>query len=115
VNRTRDRYNERAVEQQIIQDVKQALNSINLANATIETAIRARDLARKNEQAEQQKYELGAITAFEMLDSQTQLASSESALLNAYIGYQQAWISYERATWTLLDGLGTVVEAPKVS
>jgi outer membrane protein TolC len=58
VNRTRDRYNERAVEQQIIQDVKQALNSINLANATIETAIRARDLARKNVQAEQQKYEL---------------------------------------------------------
>jgi outer membrane protein TolC len=115
VNRTRDRYNERAVEQQVIQDVKQALNSINLANATIETAIRARDLARKNVQAEQQKYELGTITAFEMLDSQTQLASSESALLNAYIGYQQAWISYERATWTLLDGLGMVIEAPKVS
>jgi outer membrane protein TolC len=115
VNRTRDRYNERAVEQQIIQDVKQALNSINLANATIETAIRARDLARKNEQAEQQKYELGAITAFEMLDSQTQLASSESALLNAYIGYQQAWISYERATWDASKWPGHGCRGPKVS
>jgi len=113
VSRARDRYNERAVEQQVIQDVKQALNSINLANATIETAIRARDLAQKNVQAEQQKYELGTITAFEMLDSQSQLASSESALLNAYIGYQQAWVSYERATWTLLDGLGMVLEKPK--
>ena len=114
VSRARDRYNERAVEQQVIQDVKQALNSLNLANATIETAIRARDLAQKNVQAEQQKYELGTITAFEMLDSQSQLASSESALLNAYIGYQQALISYERATWTLLDGLGMVLETPKV-
>jgi outer membrane protein len=110
VSRARDRYNERAVEQQIIQDVKQALNSLNLANATIETAIRARDLAQKNVQAEQQKYELGTITAFEMLDSQSQLASSESALLNAYIGYQQALISYQRATWTLLDGLGMVLD-----
>ncbi len=112
VNRARDRYNERAVEQQIIQDVKQALNSIHLANATIETAIRARDLAQKNVQAEQQKYELGTITAFEMLDSQSQLASSESALLNAYIGYQQAWISYQRATWTLLDGMGMALDKP---
>jgi outer membrane protein TolC len=74
----------------------------------------ARDLAKKNVDAEQQKYELGTITAFEVLDSQTRLSTSESALLNAYVGYQQAFISYQRATWTLLDGLGMVLEIPKV-
>ncbi|HEY7211054.1 MAG TPA: hypothetical protein VH477_12330 [Bryobacteraceae bacterium] len=41
----------------------------------VEAAVRARDLARKNVAAEQQKYELGTITAFEVLDSQTRLAS----------------------------------------
>jgi outer membrane protein TolC len=85
-----------------------------LADASIEAAVRARDLARKNVAAEQQKYELGTITAFEVLDSQTRLATSESALLQAYVTYQQAYIDYERATWSLLDGLGIVVETPVV-
>jgi outer membrane protein len=114
VNKARDRYSERQVQQQIIQDVRQALNSIELANATIEAAVTARDLAAKNVDAEQQKYELGTITAFELLDSQTRLASAESALLNSYVAYQQAFIGYQAATWTLLDGLGMVLESPKV-
>ena len=115
VNRTRDRYFERQTEQQIAQDVKQAITSIDLANASIESAKLARDLAQKNVEAEQQKYELGTITAFEVLDSQSRLATAESSLLNAYVGYQQAFVSYRRATWTLLDGLGMVVETPKVN
>ena len=51
----------------------------------IEAAVLARDLAQKNVDAEQQKYELGSITAFEVLDSQTRLASAESAVLNAHV------------------------------
>jgi outer membrane protein TolC len=113
VNRTRDLYTKRQVEQQIISDVRQAIDAIDLAHASIEAAISARDLARQNVAAEQQKYELGTITAFELLDSQTRLASSESALLNAYVTYQQAYIDYQRATWTMLDGLGMVIESPK--
>jgi outer membrane protein TolC len=65
-------------------------------------------------EAEQQKYELGSITAFEVLDSQTRLSSAESALLNAHVGYQQAYINYQRSTAVLLDGLGMVIETPKV-
>jgi outer membrane protein len=114
VSKTRDQYNERLIQQQIIQDVRLTLNSIDLANATIEAATLARDLAKKNVEAEQQKYELGTITAFEVLDSQTRLSTSESSLLNAFVGYQQAFVSYQRATWTLLDGLGMVLETPKV-
>ncbi len=112
VSRVRDQYAQRQTQQQIIFDVRQALNSIELAGASIEAATRARDLAEKNVAAEQQKYELGTITAFEVLDSQTRLASSESALLGVYVAYQQAYIDYERATWSLLDGLGMVVETP---
>ncbi|HVV45339.1 MAG TPA: TolC family protein [Bryobacteraceae bacterium] len=114
VNKARDQYNERLVREQIIEDVRRALNSIELANATVDAAITARDLSQKNVDAEQQKYELGTITAFELLDSQSQLASSQSALLNADVGYQLAWIAYQRATWTLLDGLGMVLETPTI-
>jgi hypothetical protein len=32
----------------------------------------------------------------------------ESALLNAYVTYQEAYINYQRATWSLLDGLGII-------
>jgi outer membrane protein TolC len=114
VSKARDQYQIRQTEQQIILDVRQAINSIELADASIGVAVRTRDLAQKNAKAEQQKYELGTITAFEVLDSQTRLASSESALLNAYVTYQEAYINYQRATWSLLDGLGMVVETPKV-
>jgi outer membrane protein len=115
VSKTRDRYTERQVQQQIVQDVRQALTSIDLANASIQSATLARDLAQKNVEAEQQKYELGTITAFEVLDSQTRLATAESSLLNAFVGYQEAYVSYQRATWTLLDGLGMVLDTPKVN
>jgi outer membrane protein TolC len=115
IQKTRDQYNERQVQEQIVEDVRRALNSIELANATVDAAVTARDLAQKNVDAEQQKYELGTITAFELLDSQTQLATSQSALLSAHVGYQQAYIAYQRATWTLLDGLGMVLETPKAN
>lgn len=53
------------------------------------------------------------MTSFELLDSQSRLASAESALSNAYVTYQEAAINYQRATWTLLDSLGMVIEMPK--
>jgi outer membrane protein TolC len=57
---------------------------------------------------------LGLTTAFEFLESQTTLATTENALLGAYVTFQQAYVSYQQATWTLLDGLGVVVEKPQV-
>jgi outer membrane protein TolC len=114
VNRTRDLYTQRQIQQQITLDVRQAITSIELAKNSIEAARKARDLALKNVEAEQQRYELGGSTAFEVLDSQNRLANAENALLNAFVGYQEAYVSYERSTWSLLDGLGMVLETPKV-
>ena len=102
------------MQEQITLDVRQAINGIELANASIENATKARDLAQKNVEAEQQKYVLGSITAFELLDSQSRLASTESALLASYVSYQEAYVNYQRATWTLLDSLGFVLERSKI-
>lgn len=113
VNRARDRYRQRQTQEQITLDVRQAIHLIDLADATILAGVRARDLARQNVDAEQQKYQLGSITAFELLDSQSRLADAESALVAAYVNYQEAYISYERATQTLLTSFGMLVDIPK--
>ncbi len=114
VSRARDRYTERQLQQQVIQDVKLATSEIQSSAAQIEAAKTARDLAQKNVEAEQQKYELGGVTAFEVLDAQARLATVESSLLDAYVGYRKTLISYQRAVWTLLDGMGIIVETPQV-
>ena len=103
VNKARDRYTERQLKQTVIQQVKQSIDSLDLSKAAIEAGVNARDLALKNVQAEQQKYELGGTTVFELLQAQTQLAQVENSLVNAYVGYQIAYVEYQRATWTLFD------------
>ena len=114
VNRARDQYTRRQTEQQVIQEVKRAISELDMANAQIEAARIARDLAQKNVEAQQQRYEIGGITPFELLDAQTRLASVEGSLVSAYANYQKSLVAYKRATWTLLDGLGVIVETPKV-
>ena len=101
VNRTRDRYNARQIEQQIVLQVKTANNEVELAREAIKAAVTARDLAKQNVDAEQQKYELGTITVFELLDAQNRLATAESSLVNAHVNHQRAVVLYQRATWTL--------------
>lgn len=115
VGRARDRYRQRQAHEQITLDVRQAIHSLELAEATIQAAQRARDLAGRNVEAEQQKYQLGSITAFELLDSQSRQANAESALVTAFVGYQQAFLDYEHATASLLDGFGMIVEKPVVN
>lgn len=114
VNKARDQYQQRQLEQQIIQEVKSATNQLEMATAQIEASRVARDLAQKNVEAQQQKYEIGGITAFELLDAQNRLATIEGALVAAHAGYQRSVIAYQRAIWTLLDGLGIIVETPNV-
>ncbi len=114
VNRARDRYNTRQMEQQVILDVKTATSSLELAQASVDAAKSSQDLARQNVDAEQEKYQLGTVTAFELLTAQTQLATSESSVVNAYVNYQKAVVAYRRAVWTILDDFGVVVDSPKV-
>jgi outer membrane protein len=113
VGRARDRYQERQLQQQVIQEVKRSTNQLEMANAQIEAARTARDLAAKNVDAQQQRYEIGGITPFELLDAQNRLASIEGSLVSAYTNYQKALIAYKRATWTLLDGFASLVAPAK--
>ena len=112
VNRVRDKYSLRQIEQQIIADVLLASSQLELAQASVEAARLSRDLAQQNVDAEQQKYQLGTVTAFELLTAQSQAANAESGVVNAYVNYQKAIVSYRRAVWTILDDNGVVVDSP---
>jgi outer membrane protein TolC len=85
---------------------------LDLALASVEAAKLSRDLAQQNVDAEQQKYQLGTVTAFELLTAQSQLASAESSVVNAYVNYQKAIVAYRRAVWTIFDDYGVIVDSP---
>lgn len=112
VSRAKNRYLQRQTQEQITLEVRQAVHRIELADATIKAAIRARDLLRRNADAEQQRYQLGDIQPFELLTSQNDLANGESALNSAYVNYQEAYIDYQRATQTLLTTYGMILKTP---
>ncbi len=113
VSRARDNYTIRQIQQQIILEVKTAVNELELAREAVKAALSARDLAQQNADAEQQKYELGTITAFELLGAQTGLATVQSSVVDANISYQKALISYGRATWAApYGGLEALVKIP---
>ncbi len=114
VNRVRDRYSQRQIDQQVILDVETASRQLDLAQASMEAAKTSRDLSQQNVDAEQMKYQLGTVTAFELLTAQSQLATTENSLVNAYVDYQKAVVAYRRAIWTTLDDLGFVLESPAV-
>ncbi|HEY7839598.1 MAG TPA: TolC family protein [Terriglobales bacterium] len=110
ISQTSDAYQQRTEEQQIRQEVLLADTRLRMAVEVVRSAGTARDLAQKNVDAEQQKYTLGSITVFELLQAQVQLSNAQLTLLNAYTSYQEAEIAYERATWTLFSKLGVRVE-----
>jgi outer membrane protein TolC len=114
VNRVRDRYSQRQIDQQVILDVETANRQLELAQVSVEAAKASRDLSQQNVDAEQMKYELGTVTAFELLTAQSQLATAENSLVNAYVDYQKAVVAYRRAIWTTLDDLGFVLQSPRV-
>jgi outer membrane protein len=102
VNKRRTLYTLRQREQQVTIDVKHAADQLQQAQLSVAAAKLARDLAQKNLEAEQRKYELGAETIFFVLDAQTQLSASEQSLVQSQIDYHRAVAQLDRATGQLL-------------
>ncbi|HEV8384294.1 MAG TPA: TolC family protein [Candidatus Acidoferrales bacterium] len=102
-SKRRDLYSLRSREQAITLEVRNAVHQLEEAKLSMAAAKIARDVAQKNLEAEQRKYELGVQTIFFVLDAQTQLASAEQGLLQAQVSYQRAVSAVERSTNALLD------------
>ena len=106
LQKKRNMYELRALEQEIRLDVLNAITGVELSKAAIQQATVALDYSQKRLDAEQKKYDLGVNTAFIVLDAQDDLVQSQNDLLQESIGYRQAMVTLLQSTGELLEARG---------
>lgn len=106
LQKKRNMYELRALEQEIRLDVLNAITGMELSKAAIQQATVALDYSQKRLDAEQKKYDLGVSTAFIVLDAQDDLVQSQNDLLQESIGYRQSMITLLQSTGELLQARG---------
>ena len=115
VSKKSDLYSQRSTLQSIQLEARNAVHSLEQAKLSMSAAKIARDLTQKNLDAEQRKFDLGAETLFVLLDTQTQLATADLALVNAQVSYQLALAAVQHATGELLERYHVQIKDPKPS
>ena len=109
IQKRRDLYTLRSSEQQVREEVLNAVAGVEQSKAGILQATVARDFAQKRLDAEQKKYDLGVTTAFLVLDSQTRLVDAEADLLAQVIAYRRSMLNLLQSTGDLLETRGVVL------
>jgi outer membrane protein len=98
------------IENQVGIEVRNAQYAVQQNRASVDSAKAALDLARQSLDAEQKKYQFGTSTTTLVLQYQSQLATSESTLVNATVAYEKSSIELDRATGNLLDHNGISID-----
>ncbi len=89
-------------------EVEDAVIAIRRARASYEAAVQARRYQQESLEAEQMRYEVGASTAFFVIQYESLLAQAKSTEVAAKSAYVKARAALERAT-------GNILEAHKIS
>jgi outer membrane protein TolC len=92
-----------AIAQQILLDVRNALQQVELNRARIDTAQIALDLQQKTLDAEKTKFDLGTSTLTFVLTQQNNLALAQTALLQTKVNFAKARIDLDNAMGLLLQ------------
>jgi len=90
-------------ESQVRLDIHNALIGLKQARARYEAAVKSRQLQEQTLDADRRKYELGAATAFQVVQDQRDLANARSTETQAMANYTHALISFELALGVTLD------------
>jgi outer membrane protein len=98
------------IENQVGIEIRNAQYTVQQNRASVDSAQAAAELARQSLDAEQKKYQFGTSTTTLVLQYESQLATAESALVNATVAYEKSRIELDRATGTLLDHDGISVD-----
>jgi hypothetical protein len=101
-----------ALQQDIIAQVRIAVRALEDGAAAVEAAISSQQLAARNLEAEQTKFDNGLSTNYQVLQIQEDLAQAELTLIRTYLDYRKANIGYRYATGTLLDFLEVGIVDP---
>jgi len=100
----------RAQEENARLEVLNAITQVENSKASIELARIALDLAQKRVDADQKRYDLGTITLFFLLDSQTQLTQAQSTLVNQTVQYRRNLTNLHRTAGDLLSERGIAIQ-----
>ena len=100
----------RSVEQQIRQEVLNAITQVESSREGVRLAQIALDFAQKRVEADQKRYDLGVINIFFLLSAQTDLTNAQSNLVNQTVQYKRNLLSLQQRLGTLLEERGVVIE-----
>lgn len=99
---------QKALEQQVMLEVSEAVNNIETLAKSVEAFRVAREYAEKRLEAETKKLAVGLTTNYFVLEAQEKLANARSAELKALVDYNLALARLEKV-------LGTSLESRKIS
>ena len=98
------------LQNQVAIAVRNAQFSVQQNRAAVEAADKALELAQQSLDAEQKKYALGASTNFAVLQTETDLATSDSNRVQARSTYEKSRVELDRVTGYTLIRNGIVLE-----
>ncbi len=98
------------IQNQVGIEVRNAQYTVQQNRASVDSARAAVELGRQSLDAEQKKYQFGTSTTTLVLQYQSQMATSESTLVNAMVAYEKAQVELDRATGQLLDHAGINID-----
>jgi outer membrane protein TolC len=93
----------RQLQNQARLEVEDALIAMRRARASYEAAVQARVLQQESLEAEQAKFEVGASTAYFVIQYESLLAQAKSTEVAAKSAYVKAKAALQRATGTILE------------
>jgi outer membrane protein TolC len=95
---------------QVRVDVQNAVIGLDQARARYEAAVKSRELQEQTLSADQRRYDLGASTPFQVIQSQRDLATAQSAVVQAMANFTHARIAMEEALGTTLEVNGISID-----
>lgn len=94
-------------------DVRNSLFALQQAQARVDAAMKARDLAQHTFDVTQQEQQLGAKSSSDALSTQHDLSIAESLLVAAQTASEKAKVDIDRATGETLEQTGVSIEEAK--
>ena len=99
----------RQIELQVATDVTNAVLTAQSNTERVQAAQSARELAQKQLEAEQSKFEVGMSTNYNVIQSQRDLATAQNNELQAILNYRKSLVEVERLQQTTLQNLSITV------
>ena len=99
----------RQIELQVATDVTTAAVTVQSNTQSVQTAQVARELAQRQLEAEQSKFEVGMSTNYFVVQAQRDLATAENNELRAVLAYRKSLVELDRAQQTTLSNLWVTV------